>query len=94
MSEIDIELLGETVEKMVECRLKELANLSDSHGVAFATSTMLSMCADIAGASLAMARDPEMQKQGAVAFVHALRASTKKYSADYATQELIDKVKA
>jgi len=94
MSDFDVELLLDTVEKMVEGRLKELANLSESHGVSFATSAMLSMCADIAGASLAMAKDPEMQKQGAVAFVHALRASTKKYSADYATQELIDKVKA
>lgn len=94
MNQFDVDLMVDTVEKMVECRLKELANLSESHGVPFATSVMLSVCADIVGASLAMAKDVNMQRSGGTAFIMAMHKATVKYSADYTAQEVIEKAKA
>lgn len=91
---LDIELLADTTVKIVDRMHQELANLAKSHGTQFASSVMLSVCGDIAGASLASAKDDGVRESGYIAFGMAVKKSMAKYSADYATQDLIEKVKA
>lgn len=91
---LDIELLGNTTYKIVDRMQQELANLAKSHGTQFASSVMLSVCGDIAGASLALAKDDDVRESGYIAFGRAVQKSMAKYSADYATQDLIKKVKS
>lgn len=94
MSELDIELLAETVESMVTRQLKEMANLCDSHGVPFATSVILSVSSELAGAALAMARDDNVRKGGLLMLSVVAKKAMDKYNADYAAAEAIDKAKA
>jgi hypothetical protein len=90
----DPELIADTVERMVSARLKELADLSDSHGVPFASSVMLSVAADVAGAALAMAKNKDVREGGLMLMSMATKKAMDKYVSEYETQEAIDKAKA
>lgn len=90
----DIELMVETVETMVECRLQELANLAESQGPAFAASVMLSVCAELVGASLAMTKDTDLQRTGGTMFIMAMHKAMAKHNAGIETQATIEKAKA
>lgn len=90
---LDIELMADTVEKMSDRMLEELVSLTRSHGPQFAASTMLSVCANISGASLALSKDTETQQAGICIHNIAMVKACEHYSAQYATNEAIDKAK-
>lgn len=93
MPDFDVDLLADTAEHKITALMRELADLCDSHGVPFATSVMLSACADVAGAALAMAKSDDVRKGGLIMLTMAAKKAMDKYSADYAAGEAIDKAR-
>lgn len=85
--------MADTVEKMSDRMLEEMASLTRTHGSQFAASTMLSVCANVSGAALAMAKDEETRKAGVLIHNIAMVKACEHYGAQYETNELIDKVK-
>lgn len=92
---VDIELMADTVQKMVDARLAEMESLAKSHGMQFSASVMLSVAAQLAGAALGTCRDAELQKAAAhvviLAMVNAMRNTGAELEAVAAIQKAMDK---
>ena len=90
---IDVDLVLDTVTKIVNRMEVETASLIDSHGRGFASSVMANVGAQIAGMALALVKDDEMRKNGKLALLLLIdRAADQKFAL-FETIVAIDRAK-
>ena len=90
---IDVDLVLDTVTKIVNRMEAETASLIESHGPGFASSVMANVGAQIAGMALALVKDDEMRKNGKLALLLLIdRAADQKFAL-FETITAIDRAK-
>lgn len=90
---MDIELLKETIERMIERNHREFMSLAESHGMAFAASAMTTTLAQTLGLVLSMNKDDDCRKVSLIAFSAVVNEALSEYRASIEMLQAIDKVK-
>ena len=90
----NIELATEHVARLVKHMECETAKLVEERGVHFAASVIASVCAQIAGLSLAMIDDERLRDVAKVAIMMAIEHATDTSVSMFETYSAIDKAKA
>ena len=90
----NVDLMIDTVQRMVDARMVEMTNLAESQGVQFASSVMLSVAAHMAGAALGTCKDPELQKAAAQVVIVAMVNSMRNTGAELEAIDAIRKAMA
>lgn len=93
MSGIDEKLLEEVARSMIDARLDDFKSLAESHGVPFAASVMLTVCAEIAGTALATSKDEKHRLLGGIAFTLAMKKAMDFNGAGMEMTELLERIK-